>query len=36
MRAAQNLQVNLNNAKKKNARIRFSQGIIELVDAYSN
>ena len=36
MRAAQNLQVNLNNAKKKNARIRFSEGIIELVDAYSN
>ena len=36
MRAAQNLQVNLNNAKKKNGRIRFSQGIIELVDAYSN
>ena len=36
MRAAQNLQVNLNNAKKKQQRIRFSQGIIELVDAYSN
>lgn len=36
MRAAQNLQVNLNNAKKKQQRIRFSQGITELVDAYSN
>ena len=36
MRSARNLQVNLNNAKKKNQRIRFAQGITELVDAYSN
>lgn len=36
MRAAQNLQVNLSNAKKKNTRIRFAEGIIQLVDGYSN
>ena len=36
MRAAQNLQVNLNNAKRKTARIRFSEDILKLVDAYSN